>query len=165
MSVFTWTWIIFLCVHFLGHQESWPTASRHQRRALLFCFTLLSFSEWLAWLMLMSSSEFPLRGVGARWDVSWGRGLMLYWTLEVHFTEKNLEPGGALLRPRETHQLVYTTQTCFIKHTVWVRSEEERVCGRGTSSNVLAGGKAKQQLQSWYTVSQSISLLCGRQQS
>lgn len=73
----------------------------HQWQVLLSFFTLLSFSNLLAWLMVMRSTELPLRGMGARLDVSWGVGLMVYWTLDVHFTEKNLEPGGALLKRRQ----------------------------------------------------------------
>lgn len=46
----------------------------------------------------MSSIVLSLRAMGERWEVSLGGGLMLYWTLGVHLTEKNLDPGGALLR-------------------------------------------------------------------
>lgn len=61
-------------------------------------FTLLSFSVSLAWLILTVTIESPLlRGIGERWDVSWGRGLMVYCTLGVHLTEKKLVPGGAHL--------------------------------------------------------------------
>lgn len=51
--------------------------------------------------------ESPLRGIGERWDDSWGGGLMVCCTLGVHLTEKNLEPGGAHLekkkREKKTH--------------------------------------------------------------
>lgn len=46
----------------------------------------------------MSSIVLSLRAMGERWEVSSGGGLMWYWTLGVHLTEKNLDPGGALLR-------------------------------------------------------------------
>lgn len=46
----------------------------------------------------MSSIVLSLRAMGERWEVSSGGGLMRYWTLGVHLTEKNLDPGGALLR-------------------------------------------------------------------
>lgn len=64
---------------------------------LLSYFTLLSFSVSLAQLILAIIIESPLRGTGERWDVSWGGGLMVYWTLGVHLTEKKSVPGGAHL--------------------------------------------------------------------
>lgn len=60
-------------------------------------FTLLSFSVSLGWLILTVIIVSPLRGIGERWDVSWGGGLMVYCTLGVHLTEKKLVPGGAHL--------------------------------------------------------------------
>lgn len=45
--------------------------------------------------------ESPLRGIGERWDDSWGGGLMVCCTLGVHLTEKNLEPGGAHLEKKK----------------------------------------------------------------
>lgn len=105
-----------------GSTPMWLTALLHQSHALPSYFTLLSFSVWLAWLMLMSSTGLPLRGMGEKWDVSRGCGLMLYRTLGVHFTEKNLDLGGALLRTETSGDIleskldfVYTTQTCCIK--------------------------------------------------
>lgn len=91
--------------------------------SILCYYTLLSFSCWLAWSLLMSRTEFSVRGMGERRDVSRGVGLMLYWTLAVPFTEKNLEVGGALLRTRKKKstiwwQVFYTTQTYCIKHEV-----------------------------------------------
>lgn len=76
-------------------------------------FTLLSFSKSLGWFMLMSSIVFPPRGRGDRWEVSWGGGLTRYWTLGVALTEKNLEPGGALLKSSITG----ACQGLFTQHT------------------------------------------------
>lgn len=71
---------------------------------LLSYFTLLSFSVSLAWLILAIIIESPLRGTGERWDVSWGGGLMVYWTLGVHLTEKKSVPGGAHLGEKHVTQ-------------------------------------------------------------
>ena len=116
--------------------SSFPGAVETRKHDLLHCdisctpcFTLLSFSCWLAQLMLMSSTEFPSRGMGERWDVSRGGGLMLYWTLAVRFTEKNLELGGALLRTRNTAGLgtcCMYDYTKYIKHTQCVCVIERR---------------------------------------
>lgn len=62
--------------------------------------TLSSLSDWLAWFMLMSMTEFPLRGTRAGWDDSPSGGQSSNLTLAVHFTEKKWDPGGALLKGR-----------------------------------------------------------------
>lgn len=81
---------------------------------LLSYFTLLSFSVSLAWLILMIIIESPLRGIGERWDVSWGGGLMVYWTLGVHLTEKKSVPGGAHLGKKTCDKAVKSTFTNHI---------------------------------------------------
>lgn len=61
--------------------------------------------------MLMNSMVLSLRAMGVRWDVSLAGGVMWYWTLGVHFTEKNLDPGGAPLRNSDMQWIVYTSHT------------------------------------------------------
>lgn len=67
--------------------------------------------------MLMSSMALSLRAIGERWEVSLGAGVMWYWTLEVHLTEKNLDPGGAPLRNTNMHWIVYTSHARHFKET------------------------------------------------
>lgn len=79
-------------------------------------FTLLSFSVSLGWLIRTVIIESPLRGIGERWDVSWGGGLMVYCTLGVHFTEKKLEPGGAHLGEKTKQKKKHMTKSSFTNH-------------------------------------------------
>lgn len=67
--------------------------------------------------MLMSSMLLSLRAIGERWDVSLGGGVMWYWTLGVHLTEKNLDPGGAPLRNTSAQRIVYTSRAQHFHET------------------------------------------------
>lgn len=57
--------------------------------------------------MLMSSMVLSLRAIGERWEVSLGAGVIWYWTLGVHLTEKNLDPGGAPLRNTNKQEIFF----------------------------------------------------------
>lgn len=59
--------------------------------------------------MLISSMALSQRAIGERWDVPLGEGVMWYWTLGVHLTEKNLDPGGAPLRDTNMQRIVCTS--------------------------------------------------------
>ena len=61
---------------------------------------MLSFKASLGESMVNSNTELLLRGAG---PASEGAGLILICTLGLHFTEKNLELGGALLLDTQCH--------------------------------------------------------------
>lgn len=110
-------------------------------------FTLLSFSCSLGAFMVMSSMVLLLRAIGERWDVSLGGGVMWYWTLGVHLTEKNLDPAGAPLRNTNMQWIVYTwraqhfNETWEVKTNICLHPSKETVAvSQGTTTSFLTSG-------------------------
>lgn len=102
----------------------------------------------------MSSIVLSFRATGDRWEVSWGGGLMRYWTLGVHLTEKNLDPGGALLRNttfaayngsfvQRIHILMKQTRGHGRKHLFCTRGRALGEDVRGAGSSFPTGGRPK----------------------
>ena len=74
---------------------------------------MLSFTASLGESMQNTNTELVLRGAG---PVSEGQGLNLICSLGLHFTEKNLELGGALLLEEHTHTHNVCPQKSSVKN-------------------------------------------------